>query len=125
MLNNEAQAATYTNMFNPSARTASANSAFFDVRDYEGDLVFILHTGTVSGTTPTMDAVVGHNSTGTGGTSPLSGTTATQVTASTNFQTFKVPAGSCDGYVRMELTIAGTSPSFTCCAIMIGRKKYV
>lgn len=125
MLNNEGQAATFTSPVPSNNRTASANSAYVDVREYEGDLVFTLDVGTVTGTTPTLDVKIQDNATGSGGGTDITGAAFTQVTASTNAQKLTVPAGSVLGWIRVAYTIAGTSPNFNFSVGMLGRKKIV
>lgn len=125
MLNNEGQAATFTSPVPSNSRTATGNSAYIDVREYEGDLVFTLDVGPVTGTSPTLDVKIQENATGSGGGTDVAGAAFAQVTATTNAQKITVPAGAVQGWIRVSYTIGGTSPNFNFSVGMLGRKKVV
>ena len=107
-----------------AARTATGQTSGIDVRDYDGDLVFVLDTtGGGSGSSPTLDVTI-EDSADNSSFSALSGAAFTQVTASASAQTLEVSADNCKRYVRIKYTIGGSSPSFTFSVNAIGLKKY-
>lgn len=126
MLNNEAAASEVQSITGPNARTATFTGSWIDVRGYEGDLVFQLHVGSVSGTTPTLDAVL-RQADNSGGSSPtnITGGAFTQVTATNAIETIVVPANAVQGWVNCTSTIGGTTPSFTMAVTVRGRRKIV
>lgn len=123
MLNNEGQAATGTALINPAnaANTAAATSSWIDVREYEGDLVFIQHIGARTGSIAgkIQDATDGSGT----GSGDVTGATFTNVAADNAFEKITVPAGSVRGWVRYVGTIT-TGPAQTA-VCMLGRKKIV
>jgi hypothetical protein len=125
MLNNEASAASLLQLVPSNARTATGNSAYFDVRDFEGDLLLVLDVGPVAGTTPTLDVKVQDNATGSGGGVDVPGAVFAQVTESTNSQKLVVPAGLVAGYIRVSFTLAGTNPNCNFGVNLLGRRKIV
>lgn len=124
MLNNEADACTATMLSAPVARTSSFGSAWIDVRDYEGAIMFTLMVGTVSGTSPTLDVAI-RDSDNSGGTGSANVRTFTQITSGTQTQKIVIPAGEVRGWVQVNATIGGTTPSFTMAVAMHGRPKIV
>lgn len=104
----------------PATRTASANGTGVDLQASDGPCFALVQAGTVSGTSPTLDAKVQEsddNSTFT----DITGATFTQITASNKSQiiTFK----RAKRYCRLVFTIAGTSPSFASAGFIGGQKK--
>lgn len=109
------------NSLAPATRTASANGSSGDFIDGEGQCYAVSHVGTVSGTTPTLDAKIQEsddNSTWT----DITGATFTQVTASTALQVISFLRTK--RYLRGVATIAGTSPSFAH-SLLIGQQPKV
>ena len=107
-----------------ATRTATGQTSGIDVRDYDGDLVFVLDTtGGGSGSSPTLDVTI-EDSADNSSFSALSGAAFTQVTGSASAQTLEVDANGCKRYVRVKYTIGGSSPSFTFSVNAIGLKKY-
>ena len=107
-----------------ATRTATGQTSGIDVRDYDGDLVFVLDTtGGGSGSSPTLDVTI-EDSADNSSFSALSGAAFTQVTGTASAQTLEVSADNCKRYVRIKYTIGGSSPSFTFSVNAIGLKKY-
>ena len=126
MLNNEGSAASFVQASPPGTRTATFSNGWQDVRQYEGDLVFVQTVGTISGTTPTLDGKIedADDISGTGA-ADLSGASFAQVTASSNIQKLVVSAGRSRGFVRYTGTIGGTTPNFPMAVVMLARPKIV
>ena len=124
MMNNEADASTVVQLAGPAARTSSQGSAWVDVRTMEGDLLVIQQVGAVAGTSPALFTNLRTASDGSGtGARTLSAFAS--VTASTNIQKLTVPIRETDGFVNVDMTITGTTPSFTVSHTLIGRPKIV
>ena len=110
-----------SNPTHAAAQTASFNSGSVDMQKFRRAL-FILDIGAVSGTSPTIDAKL-QESTDNSTFTDLSGNNVsiTQITTANHTVTLEVRAGQLTKrYVRVAVTIGGTTPSFTCCAIPIG-----
>ena len=106
-----------------AARTATGQTSGIDVRDYDGDLVFILDSAAGGGSSPTLDVTI-EDSADNSSFSALSGAAFTQVTGTASAQTLEVDANGCKRYVRVKYTIGGSSPTFTFSVNAIGLKKY-
>lgn len=105
-----------------AAKTASFNSTGIDLLTSTGSeqAAVVLTTGVVSGTTPTMDVTVqesADNSTWNNVTLNADSDAYAQVTATTNTQKFKFKRTK--RYLRIAVTIAGTTPSFTMGALLL------
>lgn len=125
MLGNEGQAATATNLLSSvsAANTAAATSAWIDVRQFEGDLVFVVNTGAVTGTaTLTVEDATDGAGTGAAGVTPNEGAPAVISTAN-QVRKFTVNAGAVRGWVRLVGTIV-TGPCLIS-ATLLARPKYV
>jgi hypothetical protein len=110
-----------SNPTHAAAQTASFNSGSVDLQKFRRAL-FIIDIGAVSGTSPTFDAKL-QESTDNSSFSDLSGSNVSisQITTASHTVTLEVRAGQITKrYVRVAVTIGGTSPSFTCCVIPIG-----
>jgi hypothetical protein len=96
--------------FNSQTLTSSTNSAGFSVGEGAELRVQLEVTGTVSGTSPTLDAKLQDSADGS--TYADTGVAFTQVTATGSRQQreFKTKQGR--PYVRVATTVGGTSPSF-------------
>jgi hypothetical protein len=107
-----------------AAQTASFNSAGVDMSKFERCLA-ILDIGAVTGTGPTFDAKWQEsvdNSTFTD-VAGFSNLTITQITSGSKTVTMEIRASQLSAgkrYVRVAVTIGGTSPSFTCAVILLG-----
>lgn len=124
MLNSEADACAVVQFSGPAARTSSQGSAWVDVRQWEGDLLVIQQVGAVSGTSPSMFTNV-RTATDASGTGARTVGSFAGVTAGTNVQKVTLPARECDGFVQVDMTIGGTTPSFTVSQTLVGRPKIV
>ena len=114
MLNFQAQSSVAAQHSAPAAQAATFNGgAWIDVRQVEGDLMFLQSVGVVSGTAPTLDGKIQDATDAAGtGAADIAGATFTQVVASTSMQKRTVVAKSTRGFVRYTGTITGTAPSF-------------
>jgi hypothetical protein len=106
MYGNEAQAATTTLMLSPvsAANTAAATSGWIDVRAAEGDLMFVVQTGALTGSlTWTVEHATDGSGTGGAGITPNEG--AFTAGAATQTQKRTVSASAVGGWVRVVGTI--------------------
>jgi hypothetical protein len=116
------QVASVTVLSAIAAKTATFNSTGVDLLTTTGseNAQVLLETGVVSGTTPTMDVTVQEsddNSTWANVTLASDSDAYAQVTASNNVQRFKFKRTK--RYLRIAVTIAGTTPSFTMGALLL------
>lgn len=110
----------------PAAKTATANTTGVAIGDgMLDDAIVILSIGAVTGTSPTM-AVAVQTSDASGGTYTTVASFASKTDSDAN--TVSAVQVNLDGlnsaddeqkYVRLALTIGGTTPSFTCGAVML------
>ncbi len=113
-----------TNPTHAAAQTASFNTGSVDLSKFERCLA-ILDIGAVTGTSPTFDAKWQEspdNSTFTD-VAGFSNLSITQITSGNQLKTMEIrPSQLSAGkrYVRVAVTIGGTSPSFTCAVILLG-----
>ena len=117
MLNNEAQAATSKLLLSPAsaANTAAATSAWVDARDAEGDIMFVVQNGALTGTCVwTIEHATDGSGTGGAAITPNEGAFAT-VTAN-SIQKRTISANACKGYVRCVGTIV-TGPTLAAASI--------
>lgn len=106
MLANQGQAATTVLLLSPisAAATANATSAWIDARAYEGDLVFIVQTGALTGSlTWTIEDATDGSGTGAAGITPNEGAFAAGAANQTQKRT--VNASAIRGWVRVVGTI--------------------
>jgi len=111
MLANQGQAATQTQVVISvsAANTAAATSSWVDVRKYEGDLVFLINPGAITGShTPSIEDATDGSGTGSAVVAANEGS-YTALTANTA-RKYTIPAGSVRGWVRYVGTIV-TGPS--------------
>lgn len=111
MLANQGKAASAVLMLNPvsAAATANATSAWIDVRAAEGDLVFTVQTGAVTGSiTWTIEHAT--DGSGTGGAAIVPDEGAFAAGAANQIQKRTIGAGAVNGWVRVVGTIV-TGPS--------------
>lgn len=123
MLGNEGQAATVKTLLNPisAADTAAATSGWVDARDAEGDIVFTVQTGAVTGSiTWTIQHATDGSGTGSAAVTPNEGAFAAG--AANQVQKRTLNANACLGYVRCVGTIV-TGPSIVAANIKY-RPKY-
>lgn len=121
MLNNEAQAATTTKLLDPAsaANTAAATSSWVDVRDSQGDIMFINHVGALTGSiTWTIEHASDGSGTGAAAITPNEGAYAAG--AANQVQKRTVSANAIQGYVRCVGTIV-TGPALV--AVSVSTRK--
>lgn len=117
MLGNEAQASTATKLLDPvsAASTAAATSGWADVRQAEGDLMFVNQTGAVTGSiTWTIEHASDGSGTGAAAITPNEGAYAAG--AANQIQKRTVNASAVDGWVRCVGTIV-TGPSLVAASV--------
>ena len=107
-----------------AAQTSSFNTGGVDLSKFERCLA-VIDIGAVSGTSPTFDAKwqeSADNSTFSD-VAGYSNLAITQITAANKTLTMEIRASQLSAgkrYVRVAVTIGGTSPSFTCAVILLG-----
>lgn len=106
----------------PAARTATVNGVSLDTRDYEGDILALLHSAPGGGTSPTLDVKI-QDSADDATFADVTGYTFSQITTMASAQKLTVDKRNVRRYVRMAATITGTSPTFTCVGLFQGMKK--
>lgn len=122
MLGNEAQAASSTKLLDPvsAANTAAATSGWTDVRGLEGDLLFLVQIGALTGScTWTIEHASDGSGTGAAAITPNEGAFAAG--AANQIQKRTVPAGAVAGWVRVVGTIV-TGPALVSASVS-GRPK--
>lgn len=122
MLGNEGQAATSTKLLDPvsAANTAAATSGWIDVRDAEGDLVFINQVGALTGSiTWTIEHASDGSGTGAAGITPNEGAYAAG--AANQIQKRTVSASAVAGWVRCVGTIV-TGPALVSASVSYRKK---
>ena len=104
--------------FNSQTLTSSTNSSGFNVGEGAELRIELAVSGTVSGTSPTLDVKLQDSADGT--TYADTGVAFKQVTAtgSRQQQEFRTKAGR--PYVRLAATVGGTTPSFGGVSARIG-----
>lgn len=117
-------ALTQTSVSALAARTSTVTATGIDVSGYKGGVIVQQLVGTVSGTTPTLDGKLQYSADNSSW-SDISGATFTQVTASDSFQKIGVDLRQGAKYLRYVGTIAGTTPSFTMCVVLLAPKERV
>lgn len=117
MLNGEAQAATSTLLLSPvsAANTAAATSAWVDVRDSVGDIMFVNQVGALTGTiTWTIEHATDSGGTGAAAIVPIDGAYAAG--AANQTQKRCISANTCLGFVRCVGTIV-TGPALVAASV--------
>ena len=106
MLNNEAQAATSKLLLSPvsAANTAAATSGWIDVRDSQGDIMFVNQVGAVTGS---IVWTIQHasDSGGTGSATIVPNEGAYAAVTANSVQKRTISANACAGFVRCVGTI--------------------
>lgn len=124
MLGNEGQAATSKKLLDPvsAANTAAATSSWVDVRDAEGDIVFVNQLGAVTGSiTWTIEHASDSGGTGAVAITPNEGAYAAG--AANQVQKRTVPASAVQGFVRCVGTIV-TGPSLVAASVLYRPKTF-
>lgn len=117
MLGNEGQAATSKILLNPvsAANTAAATSGWVDVREAEGDLVFINQVGALTGSIAwTIEHASDGSGTGAAAITPNEGAYAAG--AANQVQKRTVNANAVAGWVRAVGTIV-TGPALVAASV--------
>ncbi len=118
MLNNEGQAASAVKLLDPvsAANTAAATSGWVDARVYEGDLVFKVQVGALTGSiTWTIEDATDGSGSGGAGITPNEGAFAAG--AANQIQKRTVNASAIRGWVRVVGTIV-TGPALVAANLM-------
>lgn len=103
--------------------TASADSDGVDISDYIGTLKIMNSINAVSGTTPTYNAKI-QTSDDDSTYTDVTGAAFTEVTTTDGFQEVKVDTRAVGKYIRISETLAGTTPVYRRCVLVVGRKHY-
>jgi hypothetical protein len=106
-----------------AARTATGQTSGIDLKDYDGDVVFLLDSAAGTGTSPTLDVTI-EDSADNSSFAAVSGAAFTQVVDAASAQKLVVNKDSARRYVRVKYTITGTTPSFTFSVNAVGVTKY-
>lgn len=117
MLNNEGQAAEVVKLLDPvsAAATANATSGWVDARKYEGDIVFTMQVGALTGSiTWTIEDATDGTGTGAAGITPNEGAFAAG--AANQIQKRTINAGAIRGWVRCVGTIV-TGPALVAASL--------
>ena len=104
--------------FNNQTLTGNANSAGFNVGEGAELRLQLEVAGTVSGTSPTLDAKLQDSADGTSWAD--TGVAFSQVTASGSRQQRELRTRQGRPYVRVAATVGGTSPSFCGVSVRLG-----
>lgn len=118
MLGNEGQAATIKKLLDPvsAANTAAATSGWTDVREAEGDVVFVNQVGALTGSiTWTIEHASDSGGTGAAAITPNEGAYAAG--AANQVQKRTVNASAVAGWVRCVGTIV-TGPALVAASLM-------
>lgn len=124
MLGNEGQAATQTKLLDPvsAAATANATSAWVDATKAEGDLVFSVQIGALTGTlTWTVEHASDGAGTGAAAITPNEGAFAAG--AANQAQKRTVNASAVLGFVRVVGTIV-TGPALVAASLLFRPKNF-
>lgn len=101
----------------PATRTASANGTGVDTLGYSDATVFIM-AGALSGTAPTFQYTVQESDDNSAWSSAISGMVA-NITAANQQKAIRIGSlTSRKRYLRVVVTIGGTSPSVADCAVI-------
>ena len=103
--------------------TVNADGAGVDLQDYQGVLKVILNSGAGGGTTPTLDAKI-QDSADNSAFADIPGKVFGQVTdAGMSIQILGIDTRTVKRYIRVALTIGGTSPTFGLAITAVGQKQ--
>ena len=108
----------------PIRRTATATGSAIDLRDYVGDIKFILSTSAGGGADHTLNVKLTECDTSGGSYTDVAGAAFTEVTnAADATESLTVSADSLKRYVKAVATIAGTEPTFDMALVAVGVKQ--
>lgn len=106
-----------------AARTATGQSSAVDLKDYDGEVLWVLDSAAGTGSSPTMDVTIEDSADGSSGWAAISGAAFTQVVSASQ-QTLGINKDGCKRYVRVKYTLGGSTPSFHFSVNALGLKKY-
>jgi hypothetical protein len=106
-----------------AARTSTGQTSGIDLKNYDGDVVFLLDSAAGTGTSPTLDVTI-EDSADNSSFAAITGAAFTQVVDAASAQKLVVNKDSARRYVRVKYTITGTTPSFTFSVNAVGVTKY-
>jgi hypothetical protein len=108
----------------PVRRAATATGSAIDLRDYVGDVKFVLSTSAGGGADHTLDVKLTECATSGGNYTDISGAEFAQVTnAADSTEAISISADSTARYVKAVATIAGTEPTFDMALVAVGVKQ--
>ena len=102
--------------------TVNADGAGVDLQDYQGVLKVILNSGAGGGTTPTLDAKI-QDSADNSAFADIPGKVFGQVTGIASIQSLAIDTRTVKRYIRVALTIGGTTPTFGLAVTAVGQKQ--
>jgi len=102
--------------------TADAEEAGMDLQGYQGVSKVVLNSGAGGGTTPTLDAKI-QDSADNSTFADIPGKVFTQVTGNASIQSLAIDTRAVKRYIRADLTITGTSPTFGLAVTAVGQKQ--
>lgn len=108
----------------PAAVTANGVGVAVDLQGVQGKGKMLLHIGTVTGTNPTLDVKVTECATSGGTYTDVSGVVFPQKTAA-GLSSIAIDPRAVKRYIKLALTVGGTSPSFTAGACLIAQKDVI
>ena len=106
-----------------AARTSTGQTSGIDLKNYDGDVVFLLDSAAGTGTSPTLDVTI-EDSADNSSFAAITGAAFTQVVDAASAQKLVVNKDSARRYVRVKYTVGGTTPSFTFSVNAVGVLKY-
>ena len=106
-----------------AARTSTGQTSGIDLKNYDGDVVFLLDSAAGTGTSPTLDVTI-EDSADNSSFAAITGAAFTQVVDAASAQKLVVNKDSARRYVRIKYTVGGTTPSFTFSVNAVGVLKY-
>ncbi len=108
-----------------ATRTATGQTSGIDLKEYDGDVLFILDSAAGGGSSPTLDVTIEESADNSSFAAVASGAVAfTQVTGTASAQKVALNKDDAKRYVRIKYTIGGSSPTFTFSVNAVGLKKY-
>ena len=102
--------------------TTTVNGTGIDLQGYQGKVKAMLNFGAGGGTTPTLDVKI-QDSADNSTFADVSGLTFTQVVDAASLQSMAIDTRSVRRYVRVVLTISGSSPTFDGSVTTVGQKQ--
>jgi len=102
--------------------TADATGAGADLQGYQGVSKVVLNSGAGGGTAPTLDAKI-QDSADNSTFADIPGKVFTQVTGNASIQSLAIDTRAVKRYIRADLTITGTSPTFGLAVTAVGQKQ--